>query len=93
MDTRLNAVLIFLDHDVAQSCTAFACIWCGDDFCKLTRLFGKDQQKLEMFFYFYGNIFQGRQLGLIVLERNQPIQVTLPGQIREFINTLCLDHT
>ena len=73
---------------MAQSCTAFACIWRGD-FCKLTRLFGNVQQKLEMF---HGSVLQGRHLRSNVLEKNQLIHVTLPGQIREFINTLCLDH-
>jgi hypothetical protein len=45
MDTRLYAVLTFLDHYVAQSWTAFACVWSGD-FRKLTRLFDEVQQNL-----------------------------------------------
>ncbi len=61
MTARLYAVL---DCDVAESCTAFACVWSAN-FCRLTRLVGKVQQKLEML---QCRSLERRQLGSIVLE-------------------------
>lgn len=44
-----------LDHDVAQNCTAFACVWSAD-FCKLTRLKVKFSKSLRCFIVAYFNV-------------------------------------